>query len=172
MLAGVSDRAHRLGIAFEARPERSNEVAGAGRVDVIALLVRLLPTAGLVPEEVGDHQFSRGGDEVRQVWASPGRKLIRRVNSAAALPRLGVWESIHHVHRSLGHVEPAHGGEMALLEIKVHEVIELAHRALHRVERLIPRRGVGKHYNSRPRGSNRGTPATRPRSSASHADCR
>ena len=146
MLAGVGDRAHRFGIAFEACPEGSNDVSGARRVDVVALLARLLPTAGLVPKEVGDHQFTWGGDEVRQVWASPGRELIRSVNSAAALPRLGVWEPIHHIHRSLGHVEPAHGGEMALLEIKVHEVVELAHCALHWIERLIPRRGVGEHY--------------------------
>ena len=59
MFAGVSDCAHRFGIAFEARPEGPNEMAGAGRVDVIALLARLLPTAGLVPEEVGDYQFPR-----------------------------------------------------------------------------------------------------------------
>ena len=135
----------RTDLVLRSRPvlkERTRCVAGAGRVDVIALFARLLTTAGLVPKEVGDHQFTRGGDEVGQVWASPGRKLICRVNAAAALPRLGVWEPIHHIHRSLGHVEPAHGGEMALLEIKVHEVIELAHRALHRVERLIPWRGV------------------------------
>ena len=110
MFAGVSDRSHRLGIAFEARPEGPNEVAGAGRVDVIALLARLLPTAGLVPEEVGDYQFTRGGDEIRQVRASPCGELIRGVNAAAALVRLGVREPIHHIHRCLGHVEPAHGG--------------------------------------------------------------
>ena len=39
MLAGVGDRAHRLGIAFEARPEGANKVAGARRVDVITLLL-------------------------------------------------------------------------------------------------------------------------------------
>ena len=35
---------------------------------------------------------------------------------------------------------------MTLEQEKIHQVVELADRALHRVERLIPRRGVGKHY--------------------------
>jgi hypothetical protein len=106
------------------------------RHDEVGKGTSILTTVSLRAHEVSHHELARAGDHVRQIGLATGNKFVGGLETALFVFGLRVWEAVHCIRRGASHVQPTHDGKVALLEEEVHEVIELAHRTLNRVEGL------------------------------------